>query len=101
MGVEFLELFEGLIGCHYDLDVLELREVGQDGFRLVLAMVAVRAEEHDDGLMVLFDVFFREIGAAIELQQVEGRNCREALIRGLIGGGVLCCRYGCLCLLCE
>ena len=54
MGIEVLHFSERLISSHYDLDVFEFIEIGQDGFRLVLAMVAVRTEEHDDRPAMFF-----------------------------------------------
>jgi len=43
----------------------------------MFAMVTVRAEEHDDGTMMFLYVIFCQVGGAIQLQQVKGRNSRK------------------------
>lgn len=85
MLVEFLQFVKGLVGGHHDLDVLEFLKVRQDRFRLMLAMITVGTEEHDHGLAVLPDIVLGQVGCAIELQQVEGWNCGEAEVWGLVG----------------
>jgi len=52
-------------------------------------MVTVGAEKHNNGTVVLFDIFFGEIGGAIQFEKMKGRKGREPEIRsldiGLIG----------------
>ena len=81
--VKLLHLFERLIGRHHDIQILEFLPIGQDRFRLVLAMLAVRAKEHYDRLAALFQIRRRQIGAAIQGQQLEGRDRREFHKRSL------------------
>ena len=56
--IKVLHFREGLVSGHDDLDVLEMVPIPQDRFRLVFAMVAVGAEEHDDGAAVLLEAGF-------------------------------------------
>ena len=93
MRIEVLQFIKRLVGGHDDLDILKILEVGEDGLGLVLAMLAIRAEEHDDRLTIFFDIVFTEIRGAVELKEVEGRNGRETHIGsvgvGRIGGGLI------------
>lgn len=75
--IEILHLFEGLIGGHHDIHILERIPVGQDRFRLMFAMLAIRTKEHHDGLPPLFQIRRRQIGAAVQPQQMEGWDRRE------------------------
>jgi len=79
--IELFHFFKRLISGHHDLDVLEFVPLGQDGFRLVFAMVAIGAEEHDDRTAIFFQILFCYIGRAVELQQAEGRKGGVTLIR--------------------
>ena len=63
-GVEFFQFLKRLVGCHDDLDILEFFKVCEDGFRLVFAVFAIGAEEHDDCPPVLFDVILGQVGGA-------------------------------------
>jgi len=62
------------IGCHYDLYIFQLIHFCKQVFGLVLAMVALRAEIHDQRFVVLFEVAVREIGCAVNFQYMKSRN---------------------------
>jgi len=48
LHIELLHFIERLIRCHNDIDILEVVEISQKSFRLMLAMLAIRTKEHDD-----------------------------------------------------
>jgi hypothetical protein len=97
VGVKLFHLVEGLVGGHNDLDIPEFLKISQDGFRLVFAMFAIRAEKHNNGTVVLFDVLLRQVGGTIQFEQVEGRDGgkpdKRRLCIGRIGGGLVWPRW--------
>lgn len=56
-------------------------------------MITVGAEEHDQGLVVLLNILLGQVGCAVQLQQVEGRDRGKTEIGrlrlGCIGGRLL------------
>ena len=91
--VKFLHGLERHVGGHDDLDVLEILEIGEDGLRLVFAMLAFGAEEHDNRLVILMEVVFGEIGRAVQFKDTKGRDGGEAHEWGAgvcrVGGGLV------------
>jgi hypothetical protein len=70
--IEFLHFRERLIGGHHNLNILELAEIGEDIRGLVFAMFTFRVEEHDQGLMIFFQIIPGKIRGAVQPEQVEG-----------------------------
>lgn len=68
VGIEFLHFAKGLVSGHDDLDILEFFEIGQDALGLVLAMLAVRAKEHDHRKPVFFQVILCQKVGAVHFQ---------------------------------
>jgi hypothetical protein len=96
--VEFLHRLERHIGGHYNFDVLEILEIGENGLGLVLAMLAFGAEENDNRLTILMKVVFGQIGRAVQFKEAKGRDGREPHKRGAgvcrIAGGLVGERLG-------
>lgn len=88
--IEFFHFGKGLVGSHNDLDILKVLKVSEDGFGLVFAVLAVRAEVHDHGLVVFMEVVFGQVGCTVESQKAKGRDGREAHEGGTGIGSIGC-----------
>ena len=65
MLVKILHLAERLISGHDDLDILEFGEAAQHTLGLMLAVLTVGTEEHDQRTAVPFQIFFCHIAGTV------------------------------------
>lgn len=91
-GIEGLHAFKRHGRYHYDVILFETVDARGDLTDLLLAMFAVRAEQHDDDAFFLWQIIRGISGSAVCEEDLERYVIRESLVR--MQGSILLCPGG-------